>query len=599
MMNLRLLTILMWWVYSGAGIAQDFITPDLKSNGKPWTSLQANDDNFQFVVVTDRTGGHRPGVFETGVAKINLIQPEFVVSVGDLIEGYTEDRNELDKQWTEFEGFIKKFEMPFFYVAGNHDFTNPVMAALWKEKFGAEYYHFVYKNVLFLCLNSEDGATHLIDPDLSEAQLKYAQAVLAQYPQVRWTMLFMHQPLWARTSGVNWLKLEESLNTRKHTVFTGHQHQYTIFERNKSDYFTLATMGGASGLRGRTYGEFDHFMWVTMTPEGPYYANIMLDGIYDKSIYTEKQLAKAPSYEPVAPIKQLPLYGEKVEDIKVLQFEVTNPDDQPRKINIDFRDGEYLKTTQASLQGTIGPKEKKIFSVPVVTAHNTRFKGQPIRSRVEFIGEDFVWSRNYRAVLNPHMVIPSTAASLKIDGEVKDWKKVTAALQGRVNAVDTMDASATFSITRTAEALVLQAKVMDDDIYPGWTKNAYQHDGLMVSVDARPSTVSALNQRDMNDLLKGDWFSIIMQPSADKFSLAHAELLPSGIMGAGKRIKGGYQLEIKIPHAVLDQKQGRAWENLRLNITLIDMDNQATPAIYNWVPDWRDFNVGSGMVYKN
>ena len=34
----------------------------------PWTSLDVNDDpnRFQFANVTDRTGGHRPGVFEDG-----------------------------------------------------------------------------------------------------------------------------------------------------------------------------------------------------------------------------------------------------------------------------------------------------------------------------------------------------------------------------------------------------------------------------------------------------------------------------------------------------------------------------------------------------
>lgn len=577
-------------------VAQGFITPEIKSNGRPWTSLQANDDNFQFAVITDRTGGHRPGVFETGVAKINLIQPEFVVSVGDLIEGYTEDRKVLDREWAEFEGFIKKFEMPFFYVAGNHDFTNPVMAELWKEKFGVEYYHFVYKNVLFLCLNSEDGATHLVDPDLSEDQLVYARAALAQYPQVRWTMVFMHQPLWSRESAKNWLKLEETLAQRQHTVFTGHQHQYTIFERNKSDYFTLATMGGASGLRGRNYGEFDHFMWVTMTDRGPYYANIMLDGIFDKSIYTEQQLAKAPSYELLAPIKQRPLFSSS-SGVSTLDFEVTNPDDQERKINIDFRDGEFMKTVQPKFQSTIGPKEKRVFSIPVISQGNPQAKGQPIRSRVEFIGEDFVWSRNYRAVVNPHLVIPFTSTALKMDGDLKEWKKINS-LKGVLKAADSADASASFGITRTAEAVYISIEVIDDEIYPGWTKNAYEHDGFMVSLDARPAYQSVYNYRDMAGLLKGEWMSLIMQPVANTFSLAHSELLPAGITGNGKRTKAGYQMEIKIPHSLLDQNQGKSWENVRLNLTLIDKDDKQKPVLYHWVPDWRDHNVGSGLVFK-
>jgi len=39
------------------------------SGPAPWTSLEMNDDpaRFQFAIVTDRTGGHRPGVFMDGV----------------------------------------------------------------------------------------------------------------------------------------------------------------------------------------------------------------------------------------------------------------------------------------------------------------------------------------------------------------------------------------------------------------------------------------------------------------------------------------------------------------------------------------------------
>src|SRR5438552_544617 len=55
----------------------------------PWTHLRLNNDpeEFQFSIVSDRTGGHRAKVFSRAVERLNLLQPEFVVSVGDLIEG--------------------------------------------------------------------------------------------------------------------------------------------------------------------------------------------------------------------------------------------------------------------------------------------------------------------------------------------------------------------------------------------------------------------------------------------------------------------------------------------------------------------------------
>jgi predicted phosphodiesterase len=256
------------------------------SENKPWTYERVNDhkNKFNFVVVTDRTGGERKGIWEKGIEKINLMQPAFVVSVGDLINGYTEDLNKIENEWNEFNSFVKKLEMPFFYVAGNHDYTNEVMENEWFKRFGTDYYHFLYKNVLFICLNSEHGYTALKNPDLGNDQVKYVEKILKKNANVKWTMIFMHQPLWLRESGKNWLKVENLLKERKHSVFTGHHHNYRLYERNKNDYFVLATMGGGSKLRGNKYGEFDHFMFITMTENGPYFSNLMLDGIEGKNI---------------------------------------------------------------------------------------------------------------------------------------------------------------------------------------------------------------------------------------------------------------------------------------------------------------------------
>ena len=258
----------------------------INSENKPWTYERVNDhkNKFNFVVVTDRTGGERKGVWQKGIKKINLMQPAFVVSVGDLINGYTKDLDTINAEWEEFNSFVKKLEMPFFYVAGNHDYTNEVMENVWFKRFGSDYYHFLYKNILFICLNSEHGYTALKNPDLGEEQVKFVEKILKKNTNVDWTMIFMHQPLWLKESGKNWLKVENLLKGRDHSVFTGHHHKYKLHQRNKNDYFVLATMGGGSELRGIEYGEFDHFMFITMTEKGPYFSNLMLDGIEDKNI---------------------------------------------------------------------------------------------------------------------------------------------------------------------------------------------------------------------------------------------------------------------------------------------------------------------------
>jgi len=209
------------------------------------------------------------------------------MSVGDLIEGYTKDEPEIDQEWDEIEGNTAKLEAPFFYVPGNHDHGQAKTAQVWKEKFGRSYYHFVYKNVLFLCLNTDDppgsGKGHF-----GAEQVAYVQKVLAANRGVRWTIVSMHKPVWTATNlkETGWLDIETVLGDRPYTVFVGHIHHYRKFVRNGRNYYQLATTGGGSKMRGLSYGEFDHIVWVTMKKDGPVLANVLLDAVLPEDLST-------------------------------------------------------------------------------------------------------------------------------------------------------------------------------------------------------------------------------------------------------------------------------------------------------------------------
>lgn len=120
--------------------------------------MAVNDpaDGFQFAVVSDRTGQHREKVFSRAMHLVNLLPPAFVVSVGDLIEGYTPTPEAMAADWDQFNGFLKPLGMPFFYAGGNHDLGTKAKNTSWDGRYGRRQYHFTYKNVLFLVLNAED-----------------------------------------------------------------------------------------------------------------------------------------------------------------------------------------------------------------------------------------------------------------------------------------------------------------------------------------------------------------------------------------------------------------------------------------------------------
>ena len=120
-----------------ASYAQEVFQGDAGST--PYTPLrfQNDPDNFQFAVIGDRSGGHRPGVFPAAVDLLNLLRPEFVMSVGDFIEGYVEGEDEtevLKSQWAEIDELLEPLSMPLFFVPGNHDVNFDPSEQAWFDR---------------------------------------------------------------------------------------------------------------------------------------------------------------------------------------------------------------------------------------------------------------------------------------------------------------------------------------------------------------------------------------------------------------------------------------------------------------------------------
>lgn len=254
----------------------------------PATHLHFNDDTskLQFAIISDLWGGYRSGVFEDAVEKLELMQPQFVMSVGDLIDGKIYDSVLLDSQWNAFNVRVNSLSMPFFYVPGNHDISNPWMEMEWKRRLGRPYYYFIHNNVLFLCINTQDGGSS----GISEEQIAYFKQAIKDNPGVKWTFVFMHRPVWhsedANQEGYE--DIEAALSGKHYTLFSGHTHTYLKLIKHGNNHYTLGSTGGASDLSGEEFGKFDHITWVTLNNGGPpEIINIKLDGMVRDDIVNE------------------------------------------------------------------------------------------------------------------------------------------------------------------------------------------------------------------------------------------------------------------------------------------------------------------------
>ena len=116
-----------------------------------------------------------------------------------------------------------------------------------------------------------------IGPEQSE----YFQRVLAENPDVRWTFLFMHKPVWQSDDEPDFVAIENALAARSYTLFNGHFHNLSHTVRNGRDYIMLGTTGG--GQNADNESAFDHITLVTMGEDGPSIGHVRLDGILDKT----------------------------------------------------------------------------------------------------------------------------------------------------------------------------------------------------------------------------------------------------------------------------------------------------------------------------
>ncbi len=323
--NLRFPGALRWFVLlmpclglaCGRAAPAEFDDPfvhSLSSSEVPWTgtAFDGAPDKFTFAVFGDLNGGERPGVFEIAVAQLSLLRPELIVGVGDLIDGPKEDITALNAEWDSFDQRAARASAPVFRVGGNHDLTGQVLRDVWSDRYGPRYYSFIYKDVLFLVLDTEDhtaarmseifdARTAALDAiargldatemkyyqlpermtgNIGSEQAQYFQSVLEDNPDVRWTMLFMHKPVWTDGQDPDFVAIESALAERPYTVFNGHLHTMSHSERNGRDYVMLGTTGGSQSDSPMA---FDHVTLVTVGAGEPSIAHLRLDGILDKT----------------------------------------------------------------------------------------------------------------------------------------------------------------------------------------------------------------------------------------------------------------------------------------------------------------------------
>lgn len=195
----------------------------------------------RFVILGDRTGSVQPGVYEQVWREIAAGKPEFVVGVGDLIEGLSDAS--APGQWDEVARLHKPYTaIPLYAAPGNHDIWSDLSEQLFRKHTGrATHYSFDRGAAHFTVLDNSRSE------DFTDAALAFLEADLKA--NAAWPVKFIvsHRPSWVlnaalRNASFPLHKLARQYGVRY--VIAGHIHQLLRLELEGIEYVSVQSAGG-------------------------------------------------------------------------------------------------------------------------------------------------------------------------------------------------------------------------------------------------------------------------------------------------------------------------------------------------------------------
>lgn len=226
--------------------------------------VTATNNDFHFVILGDRTGGVEPQIFGRVWYEVDLMHPDFVLTVGDTIEG-TKDET-VEAQWAELRPLWERYKhYPIYFTPGNHDIWSPKSRELYvRETRRQPFYSFDYQQMHFTVLDNSRGTN-----ELSDEQMQFLEEDLRKNQGKSPKLVVFHKPFWIRyvKEGGDFPLHQLAKKYGVEHIVSGHGHQFVRMVREGVTYMEVGSSGGGfrkNTIAGKGFrdGYFYHFIWA-------------------------------------------------------------------------------------------------------------------------------------------------------------------------------------------------------------------------------------------------------------------------------------------------------------------------------------------------
>ena len=217
------------------------------------------------------------------------------------------------------------------------------------------------------------------------------------------------------------------------------------------------------------------------------------------------------------------------------------------------------------------------------TTITTSFDGRPVVQLVEVPASE-----------SP-LPCGATTRPVVVDGDLSDWPELPQKVDAPLSSDDVQlwtgpsDLSYRFACTHDDQFLYIAIQTTDDHLNSEPDKDPWFQDGVEVRFDARPAVqrLGGTASKESADILL-----VAMSPAraGETRDPYKPDNLPEGTKAVCKATPTGHNTEIAIPFAYLNEKAGKPWTDVRINIVVDDVDKDYKGFKgdrFWWRPDWR------------